>query len=160
MDGKVNGFIDGEKCWENFHYINISLGILGAVLLFIWCIFMIFFNFFPFQDSMSTIRISSKNDVVIIIMKMFLILQNLLITNEYISLVSLLLISIIIFSSCYEESSYNNSKLEIALNMRNLLILWTNGVLLVSKVFGNVATHGIIYHNQPCFPDYYSNQKF
>ena len=94
---------------------------------------------------MYTNRKNKKNDVTIIIMKMFLILQNLLITNEYISLILLLLISIVIFSSCYYESTYNNSKLEIALNMRNLLILWPNGVLLVSKVFGNVVTYGFIY---------------
>jgi hypothetical protein len=145
VDGKVNGFNDGEKCWVNIHYINMTLGIFGAFLFFIWCIFMLFFNFYPFQNSMSVIRISSKNDVIIIIMKFFLIIQNLLITNEYISLTLLLLTSIVIYSSCNEERTYNNRKLEIALNMRNLLAIWTNFILLVSKIFKNYAANGFIY---------------
>ena len=132
IDGKVNGFNDGEKCFENLHYINMSLGILGAILLLILCIFLLFFGFFPFQNPMSTNRISSKNDVTIIVIKFFLILQNLLITNEYISLILLLLTSILIFISCYYEQTYNNSKLEIVLSMRNLLAVWTNFILLVS----------------------------
>ena len=145
VDGKVNGFNDGEKCWASIHYINMTLGIFGAFLYFIWCIFMLFFSFYPFHNSMSVMRISSKSDVIIIIMKFFLIIQNLLITNEYISLTLLLLTSIVIYFSCNEERSYNNSKLEIALNMRNLLAIWTNFILLVSKIFQNYVANGFIY---------------
>ena len=144
-NGKVVGFNDGEQCWVNIHYINITLGILGTLFLFIWCIFMMFFSFFPFQNSMSAIRTSSRNDVLIIIMKLFLIIQNLLITNEYISITLLLFISMAIFSSCYVENTYNNSRLEIALNMRNLLAIWTNCILLLSKVFHNFLANGFIY---------------
>ena len=43
---------------------------------------------------MSTIRINSTNDIIIILLKLFIVLQNLLITNEYCSLIILLLISI------------------------------------------------------------------
>ena len=145
VDGKVYGFTDGENCWENLHYLNMFLGIIGTILLFIWCIFMLFFSFYPFQSLISTTRISSNNDIIVIIMKLILILQNLLITNEYISLAILLLISITIFFSCYNESSYNNKKLEIAINMRNLIIFWTYIVLLISRLFENVIANGFIY---------------
>ena len=76
VDGKVYGFTDGENCWENLHYINMFLGIIGTILLFIWCIFMLYFSFYPFQSLISTTRISSNNDIIVIIMKLILILQN------------------------------------------------------------------------------------
>jgi hypothetical protein len=78
-------------------------------------------------------------------MKLFLSLQYLLISNEYISLVILILVSIVITSSCYYEQTYNNNHLEIALNMRNLLILWTYFVLFISKIFENYVTDGFIF---------------
>jgi hypothetical protein len=145
IDGKVNGFNDGETCWEYMHYINISLGILGAILLFILFIFLLFFNFYPFQSPMSANRISSKNDVIILIIKLFFILQNLLITNRYASMIILLLASTLIFLYCYVERTYNNSKLEIALSIRNSLIIWTNFVLLLCTLFGNAVAKGLIY---------------
>ena len=138
-------FGDKVTCWHGIHYLNVILGIIGAILLFIWCIFMINFSFYPFQNSMSTIRIYSNNDIIIIIMKLFLCLQHLLISNEYISLFILLLASISMFFSCFNESSYNNNKLEIAINIKNLLILWTYFVLLISKLFINVLANGFIY---------------
>jgi len=145
VNGKVYGFEDGETCWEILHYINFIIGIIGAILLFIWSNFMLNFSFYPFQKSMSTIRITSNNDIIILIMKLFIIIQYLLISNEYISSVILLLISIVIFLSCYNESTYNNNKLEICIIIKNLLIVWSYLVLLISKLFLNVPANGFIY---------------
>ena len=145
VDGKVDGFKDGEKCWESVHYLNSILGIFGAFLLFIWCIFMLSFSFYPFQNPMSTVRIYSNNDITIVIMKLFLILQYLLISNEFISLSILLLASIFMLIGCYNESTYNNNKLEIAIMIKNLLIFWTYFVLMFSKIFINVVANGFIF---------------
>ena len=145
IDGKVNGFNDGETCWEYMHYINISLGIFGAILLFILFIFLLFFNFYPFQTPKSANRISSNNDVIILIIKLFFILQNLLITNRYVSMIILLLSSTLIFLYCYDEPTYNNNKLEIALSIRNSLTIWTNFILLLCTLFGNVVSKGLIF---------------
>jgi hypothetical protein len=82
VDGNVYGVKDSEICWQSLHYLNITLGIIGSILLFIWCIFMINFKFYPFQKLMSTLRINSDNDILISLMKLFAILQHLLITNE------------------------------------------------------------------------------
>ena len=145
INGKVYGFEDGELCWERIHYLNVILSIIGTILLFLWCIFMLNFSFYPFQSSISTIRISSKNDIINIIMKLFIILQFLLISNEYISLGFLLLISIIIYFSNYNEASYNNENIEMAMNMKNSLLIWTFLVLLISKLFINVIDNGFVY---------------
>ena len=59
INGNVSGIKDEQACWENIHYLNVILGLLGAVLLFLWCIFMVNFSFYPFEKLMSTKRINS-----------------------------------------------------------------------------------------------------
>jgi len=145
INGQVYGINNSEKCWQSMHYLKVILGILGSILLFIWCIFMINFKFYPFQKLNSTIRITSNNDILITVMKLFAVLQHLLITNEYLSLLILLLISILIFISCHNNQTYNNNKLEIIITMKNLIILWIYFVLLLSKIFQNFIANGFIY---------------
>jgi len=145
VDGKVYGVKNAEICWESFHYLNFTLGIIGSIFLFIWCTFMINFKFYPFQKLMSTIRLTSNNDIIISFMKLFAILQHLLITNEYLSLIILLIISITIFVSCYNNQTYNNNILEIIITMKNLITLWIYFVLFLSKIFQNFIANGFIY---------------
>ena len=145
INGSVSEVNNGEKCWQSMHYLKVIFGIMGSLLLFIWCIFMVNFKFYPFQKIRSTARITSNNDILITLMKLFVILQHLLITNEYLSLVILLLISIIIFFSCYNNQTYNNNKLEIIITLKNLIILWIYFVLLLSKIFQNFIANGFIY---------------
>jgi hypothetical protein len=106
---------------------------------------MINFSFYPFEKFMSTMRIYSNNDIIIVVLKLFLILQNLLISDEYISLFILLLISIIMSFFCYNDSTYNNDKLEIIINIKNFLIIWTFFVLLFSKLFETTIADGFIF---------------
>ena len=141
----VYGVYSGEKCWQSMHYLKVIFGIMGSILLFIWCIFMVNFKFYPFQKLNSTVRITSNNDILITLMKLFAILQHLLITSEYLSLMILLLISILIFFSCYNNQTYNNNKLEIIITMKNLVVLWIYLVLLLSKIFQNFIANGFIF---------------
>ena len=143
-NGSVYGVKHSEKCWQSMHYLKVIFGIMGSILLFIWCIFMVNFKFYPFQKSSSTVRITSNNDILITLMKLFAILQHLLITNEYLSLIILLLVSILIFFSCYKNQTYNNNKLEIIITMKNLVILWIYSVLLISKIFQNFIANAFI----------------
>jgi len=145
INGNVYGVKNGEKCWKIMHYLKVIFGIIGSILLFFWCIFMVNFKFYPFQKIKSTVRITSDNDILITLMKLFAILQHLLITNEYLSLTILLIISILIFFSCYNNQTYNNNKLEIIITMRNLIILWIFFVLLLSKIFQNYIANGFIF---------------
>ena len=145
VNGKVYGIRNSETCWQYMHYLNVTLGIISSFLFFIICIFLVNFNFYPFQKNMSTNRINSNNDVIIIIMKLCLVLQYLLIKNEYISLTILLLASISMFFSCFNEPTYNNDKLEIIITIKNLVVLWTYFILLIAKLFKNVVSNGFIY---------------
>ena len=144
-EGKVKDIKNGETCWVNYHYLNVVLGIIGSILLFIWSVFMINFSFYPFQSDKSTIRTNSNNVILAIMMKLILVLQYLLISNEYVSLTILLLTSIILFFNCYFNQTYNIKELEIAITMKNLLIIWSYFVLLLSKIFQNYEVNGFIY---------------
>ena len=137
VDGKIYGIKNGGLCMGSQYYLNEVLGILGSILLFIWCAFILSFSFYPFQNTNSTIRINSYNDIIIIIIKLIFILQNILIENQYLSLAILLLSSIFIFFNCFNEPTYNNKKLEIAITIKNFCILWTFFVLLIAKLLPN-----------------------
>ena len=142
-NGKVLGKFN--TCWKGIHYLQLTLGILCSILLFIISIFMINFSFFPFQKNMSTIRINSDNDIIITIMKLFAIFQNIFLTNEYLSLTILLLISFIMLYRCLNEPTYNNDFLEIIITIKNIIILWTYFILFLSKLFKNFFINGLIY---------------
>ena len=144
-DGSVYGVNNSEKCWQSMHYLKVIFGIIGSILLFIWCIFMVNFKFYPFQKLNSTARITSNNDILITMMKLITILQHLIFTNEYLSLIILLIISIFILFSCYNNQTYNNNILEIIITMKNLIILWIYFVLLLSKLFQNFIANGFIF---------------
>ena len=145
VNGKVYGVQNPETCGNNTHILHATLGLIGAILLTFWCIFMLYFSFYPFKRFMSTIRIYSNNDIIIIILKFFIVLHYFIINNEYISLFILLLASIIMFFSCYNEETYNNNRLEIAIIIKNSLIFWTYCVLLISKLFENIVSSGFIF---------------
>ena len=145
IDGKVYGIKDGEECWVLLHYIHFALGIAGAILFFIINIFILYFNFYPFHNSMSTIRINSTNDTIVLFLKLFLILQYILISNEYISLSILLIFSFIMITLGLYKMNYNNIKLEISIHARNLMIAWTYFILLISKLFKENLANGFIY---------------
>ena len=61
-NGKVYGVQDPETCGKNTHILHAILGLIGAILLTFWCIFMLYFSSYPFKKYMSTIRIYSNND--------------------------------------------------------------------------------------------------
>ena len=146
VDGKVYGMKEGETCWVFLHYIHFALAIFGAVLLFFLNIFIFSFNFYPFQSQYSTIRVTSTGEIIISILKLFLILQYFFISNEYISLAILILVSIIMLAIGFNQPTYNNNKLEMCINIRNLFVIWTYFILLISKFFQDVVANGFIYY--------------
>ncbi len=137
VNGKIYGIKVQTECTGSRYFLDMVCGIIGVILLFFWCLFTLNFSFYPFQSPTSTIRINSYNDIIITIIKLIFILQNILITNEYLSLAILLLFSIFVFFNCIGQPTYNNKKLEIAVTVRNFSILWTYIVLLITKLFPN-----------------------
>jgi len=145
VNGKVYGVQEPESCGKNYHILHAALGLIGAILLILWSIFMLYFSSYPFKRYMSTIRIYSNNDIIIIIIKFFIVLHYFIISNDYISLFILFLAALIMFFSCYNEETYNNNRLEITIIIKNCLVIWTYFVLLISKLFENIVSSGFIF---------------
>ena len=137
VDGKIFGVKNETECTGGLYYLNIVIGIIGVILFFSWCIFTLSFSFYPFQSSTSTIRINSHNDINILIIKLIFLLQNIFITNQYLSLGILLIFSILMFFNCFNEPTYNNKKLEVAVTIRNFYIVWTFFILFIAKLIPN-----------------------
>ena len=90
-----------------------------------------------FSSFLNLFSINSYNYIVIIIIKLIFVFQNILITNQYLSLGILLLFSIYVFFKCFNEATYNNKNLEVAVTLSNFCVLWTYFVLLISKLLPN-----------------------
>ena len=145
VDGKVDTISDGGDCWVNMHFLYVILGILVNILFMFIIFIMLTFYFSPFQIRNSTTKISGTRDSFLFVIKVVFILQHLIISNEYISIVITLLLSLYNFVSQYSENTYNNFILQIFVNLRNSAVFWTYLVLFFAKLFYNTSINGCIY---------------
>ena len=144
-EGKIDIVKDSITCWSGLHYLYVILGIIASILFVICLYLLISLYFYPFQYNESSIRINAENDAFFIFVKYIFILRFILIKNEYLSIALLLLLSLYTLIEEFSESTYNNFKLEIFVNVRNSLALWTYFVLFISKLCENSKINGIIY---------------
>ena len=145
VDGKVDTFLNGGECWVNMHFLYVILGIAVNILFMIIIFIMITFYFSPFQIRNSTTKISGTRDAFLFLTKIAFIVQHLVISNEYISIVITLLLSLYNFVSQYSEPTYNNFILEIFVKVRNSAVFWTYLVLFFGKLFYESPINGCIY---------------
>jgi len=144
-----NGYIDivnnNVKCYENLYYLYFVLGIIGSILLLICGLYLLNFYFFPFQYNSSSLRISSTNDIILLISKFIFIYRYMLIKNNYISIIILLLFNLFLLANEFNHSTYNNYALNIICNIRNISVFWTYFILLISKILENTDINGFIF---------------
>ena len=133
------------KCWTKIHLLYLVLSIIGVLLFLISIIFLNFFYFYPFQSETSTIKLNSTIDVILLLIKIIYVLRLIFINNENLSIVILLLLSIFLLMSEFRNPTYNCNILEIIINIRNSLILWTFLILFISKLCEKTEINGLIY---------------
>ena len=134
------------KCWKSTHLFFIILGVFAAVILLIYLYIVNYYYFYPFFVDLSTIRLNSIIDQNLIFIKIFFILQHIFIKNEYTSLAILIIFSLFMVYSELNEPIYNCQHIEIFLNVRNILMLWTYFMLLIAKMcLKNDNYNNIIY---------------
>ena len=133
------------KCWSSIHYLFITLGSISAILFFISIIFLNIYYFSPFQIKPSTIKLNSLIDVHLLQIKFIYMLKYIFIKNEYISIVILLILSIFLLYEEIKNPIYNESCLELIVNIRNILIVWTFFMLLVAKLCFYTKINNLIY---------------
>ena len=61
---------DAFQCWKGVHLLYVTLGVLGAVSLFINLVFMNLFCFYPFQIKSSTLKLNASFDISFLIVKL------------------------------------------------------------------------------------------
>ena len=128
--------------------INILISILGIIFSLIFLINLIFLNFFyfyPFQIIKKTVKLNSSNDIILLLMKFIFILRLIFIKNEYISILIILLLFLFFELKQINNPVYNINNLEILLNIRNTVIIWTYFMLLVAKLCKETKINGLIY---------------
>ena len=133
------------QCWKGIHFIYVILGTLSAVSLFICLIFVNLFSFYPFQMKTSTLKLSSSFDISLLIIKLIYELKIIIVNNEYLSITILLIFSIFLFYKEINEPIYNINSIELLLNIRNIIIVWTFFVLLIAEFCFETKVNGLIY---------------
>ena len=136
---------DNIKCWGSSHSFVAILGIIFALLFFVIILLLNSYYFYPFQAILSTIKLNSIIDIFLLITKFIFELKFILIKNENISIAILLLLSIFLFYQKYTTPVYNIHSLELILNLRNILILWTYFMLFIAKLCINSKINNLIY---------------
>ena len=144
-DGNVDIIRNGIKCYENMHYLYLFLGIIGSIILFICCFYLLNFYFFPFQNFSKTLRLTSTNDILLLISKFIFIYRYILIKNDYLSIVILLGLNLFLLTKEFNNSTYNNKILNLICNIRNISVFWTYFILLVSKILEGTSIDGMIF---------------
>ena len=144
-DGKIIIISDSIKCGDGFYYLYVTIGIIGAILLFFLVLFFLIFYFFPFYEGNLNRKINTSNDIILFVIKLVLIIRLIYITNEYFSIIFLLICSLIIVIKEFYESTYINSLLKIIINIRNISVFWTYFILFISKICYNTKINGIIF---------------
>ena len=153
-DGKVELILDSneQKCGEGFYFLYVTLGVIGAVLLFILILFVLNFYFYPFFESNLNRKLNTSNDILLHFIKLIFILRNIFIEDEYFSIAILLICSFFMVMKEFSEDTYCNEILKIIINIRNITTFWTYFILLLSKICYNSNINGSIYLLFFCYP--------
>ena len=88
---------------------------------------------------------NSSVDIILLLIKLVFVIQNIFIKEEYISVCILLILSFILVYYQDKEPIYNDKNLELFLNLRNVLGLWTYFSLLIAKICYNTHIKTMIY---------------
>ena len=144
-ENRVDIVQDGIKCWENIHYLYTILGIIASIIFFISVFFLVNLFFYPFNYDESSIKIHSTNDSIFLIIKYIFAIRFVLVKNEYLSIAILFLFSLFNLTREFFNHSYNNTRIEIFINMKNFLSCWTYFILLFAKFFFTTKINGLIY---------------
>ena len=128
------------KCWSSTHLFYIILGIIGAIVFLIFLMVLNYYYFYPFFVDISTTRLNSNVDTMLILIKVILIIQYIFLNNEYESITILLLISFFLIYCQLKNPIYNAEHLELFLNLRNIIIFWTYLILFIAKITKKEST--------------------
>jgi hypothetical protein len=144
-ENKIDIIKESIQCWDNLHYLYSILGIISSIIFLIYIIFLLNFFFYPFKYNDSSIRIQSTNDTVFLFIKYIFCLRFVIIKNEYLSIAILFIFSLYAMIQEFTEYTFNNSRIEIFINIKYFLAFWTYFILLFAIFFENTKINGLIF---------------
>ena len=144
-EDKVDIVKNGISCWESVHYLYSLLGIITSILFFLIMVFIINLFFYPFNYHDSSIKVHSDNDVIYLFIKYIFVLRFVIVKNEYLSIAILLIFSLYALIQEFNYHSFNNTHIQLFLNLKNFLAFWTYFILLFAKFFETTKINGLIY---------------
>ena len=133
------------KCYQGVHLLLAMTAIIGLILYLIITFLLSYFYYYPFINQKSTIRLTSTIDVKLLLIKFIFVIQAIFVKVEYISIAILLILSIFLLYSQMKQPIYSAHNLELFLNLRNVLILWTYFNLLIARMTYSSKMSSIIY---------------
>ena len=133
------------KCWNSMHLLFIVLSCFAITLFILSLVILNFFYYYPFQTETSTIKLNSTVELIFLIIKLIYTIKLSLVHNENISIAILLIFALFISVKEINYPTYNSVLLEIVINIRNNLMLWTFFMLFIAILCKNKEINGLIY---------------
>ena len=145
VNNKVDIVSDTITCFDGLHYLYTVLSILFGIIFYCLIFICSIFYFDPFNNKKTTTKIDTSADSFLYFCKMISVIRFIAITNEYISIVIMVLIALFNLKRGFENPTYNNYVLECILSIRNASFFWTFIVLLIAKIAEDSKINGMIY---------------
>ena len=134
-----------HQCFNNIQILFFIIGIICTLILLFILILLNYLYFYPIQDENMTVKLNSDIDLFLLIIKLLYTLRLLFIKDEYISVVILLLFYCFLTFKQIKNPIYNINSLELLLNIRNFVVIWTYFMILVAKFCEETKVNGLIY---------------
>src|SRR5574344_608793 len=107
-----DNFVDIVKepieCYKGLHYLYVCLGIIFTEVFYIFIAISSIFYFSPFNNTKPTTKIDTLADSLLYFCKLIIVIRFIFFTNEYISIVLLLVASLFNLKKGFESPTYNN----------------------------------------------------
>ena len=139
-----NAGTNDVQCWKGGHLLLVLFSLIGIILYLITIFLLTYFYFYPFVTQRD-IKMNSTVDILLLLIKLIFVIQTIFIKEEYISIFILLISSFILVYYQNSQPIYNDKKLELFLNLRNILALWTYFSLLLAKICYNTHIKTMMY---------------
>lgn len=144
-ENKVDIVKDSVECFQSLHYLYIVLAVVVMILYLCLIILNAVFNFNPFSSNKSTAVINPAADTFLVIFKIVLVILYVLITNDWISIIIMVLGSLLNLKNAWENPTYNSYFLQCMVSMRNGSVFWTYLILFICKIVERTKFNGMIY---------------
>ena len=145
-DNKVDIVKESVECFTGMHFLYVVLAVVMMILFLCLIIMNAVFNFNPLNANKPTTIINPTADTFLVIFKIVLVFLYVLISNDWISIIIMVLGSLLNLKNAWENPTYNSYFLQCMVSVRNGSVFWTFLVLFIGKIVGSGSKfNGMIY---------------